>query len=179
MKIIISDFDNTFYTKDYLENIKVINEFTKKGHKFIIATGRPLVLLKDAIINHEIKVDYYICADGGTIFDANENLIYQSQIDKPTIVKLKKLLESNPIIEDWFVNEPFQLSKDSDAPANGVLGLPYPQQDYHNIMEEISFLDDNIHAYKSNKWINIIEKNTTKADGILKRSEERRVGKEC
>ena len=35
-------------------------------------------------------------------------------------------------------------------------------------MEEISTLDDNIHAYKSNKWINIIGKNTTKANGILK-----------
>ena len=35
-------------------------------------------------------------------------------------------------------------------------------------LEEVNSLNDNIHAYKSNKWINIIGKNTTKANGILK-----------
>ena len=46
MKIVVSDFDNTFFTDKYLENIDIINDFVNKGNKFVIATGRPLYLLK-------------------------------------------------------------------------------------------------------------------------------------
>ena len=46
MKILVSDFDNTFYTQKIEENVKLVNQFREKGNVFIIATGRPLYLLK-------------------------------------------------------------------------------------------------------------------------------------
>ena len=44
-KIIVSDFDNTFFTDSYKKNIELVNDFVNKGNIFIIATGRPIYLL--------------------------------------------------------------------------------------------------------------------------------------
>ena len=55
MKILISDFDKTFYTENYDNNIKLINEFVNAGNKFVIATGRPLYFLEPSIEGKNIK----------------------------------------------------------------------------------------------------------------------------
>ena len=57
MKILISDFDKTFYTENYDNNIKLINEFVNAGNKFVIATGRPLYFLEPSIEGKNIN--YY------------------------------------------------------------------------------------------------------------------------
>ena len=63
MKILISDFDKTFYTENYDNNIKLINEFVNSGNKFVIATGRPLYFLEPSIewknINYYNLITYF------------------------------------------------------------------------------------------------------------------------
>ena len=46
MKILVSDFDKTFFTDEIKENVELVSKFMEEGNKFIIATGRPLYLLK-------------------------------------------------------------------------------------------------------------------------------------
>ena len=81
MKLIVSDFDLTFFDENYDENIELINSFVDKGNMFIIATGRSYELLKKEIENKNIKFKYLICSDGAVILDENLNIIRQIVFD--------------------------------------------------------------------------------------------------
>ena len=76
MKILISDFDKTFYTENYDNNIKLINEFVNAGNKFVIATGRPLYFLEPSIEGKNINYYNLICSDGTVIFDKNNKKFF-------------------------------------------------------------------------------------------------------
>ena len=88
MKILISDFDKTFYTENYDNNIKLINEFVNAGNKFVIATGRPLYFLEPSIEGKNINYYNLICSDGTVIFDKNNKILFQEVIKKETIQTL-------------------------------------------------------------------------------------------
>ena len=42
MKILVSDFDRTFYDEKYQESIEMVKKFREKNNVLIIATGRDL-----------------------------------------------------------------------------------------------------------------------------------------
>ena len=69
MKVIVSDFDETFYDANFVDNINLVNKWQKSGNNFVIATGRGLHSLRNIIDNYSIKADYYICNDGAVIYD--------------------------------------------------------------------------------------------------------------
>lgn len=166
MKIVVSDFDNTFFTDKYLENIDVINDFVNKGNKFVIATGRPLYLLKKNISHVNIPYCNVICSDGTIIFDKEDKIIYRETIDTEIVKKIVEELKDNDCVEDWFNNEAYQFSKDVEAPSNGILGVP---KDREKAMQLIAHLNEkypDVHAYLSHKWINILNKEISKGTAI-------------
>lgn len=157
MKLIVSDFDLTFFDDNYAENIKLINDFVDKGNIFVIATGRSYELLKKEIENKNIKFKYLICSDGAIILDETLNILKQIVFDEcinEIIEHLKK--DSN------------LLSIDIDSNAEGISGvycifndIEYASKALENIKKKY-----NVDGYVTTHGINIINKGISKVNGI-------------
>ena len=73
--VVTGDIVNiTRYTGNTAKN-KGTYTVLKKKNKFVIATGRSIYQLRKVIDNYEIFADYYICNDGGVIFDKDFNAL--------------------------------------------------------------------------------------------------------
>lgn len=105
MKLIVSDFDLTFFDNNYENNIKLINEFAKKGNKFVIATGRFYSLLEKDINNKNINFEYLICTSGSIIMDKSLKIIKKVPIEKDLAQTVNKILESSNIINKIHIDE--------------------------------------------------------------------------
>lgn len=94
-KILVSDYDNTFYLndEDIEKNKKAVEEFRKKGNIFVIATGRSYVDIKSKIDLYNIEYDYLIINHGATIIGKNEEILFNYTINNNLISELKKDLE--------------------------------------------------------------------------------------
>lgn len=88
-KIIVSDYDETFYINDEdIEKNKIaVREFEQKGNLFIIATGRSYLDFKNKVKDYHINYNYVILNHGATIIDRNDNIIYNFPIDNEVIKK--------------------------------------------------------------------------------------------
>ena len=168
MKILISDFDKTFYTENYDNNIKLINEFVNAGNKFVIATGRPLYFLEPSIEGKNINYYNLICSDGTVIFDKNNKILFQEVIKKETIQTLIEKIRNNPHISDYYLNTAYANTKDINVIANGFLGVPIDRDESQKFIDKLPEIDENIKGYLSYKWINIISKNASKSSAIKK-----------
>ncbi|MBE6144371.1 MAG: HAD family phosphatase [Firmicutes bacterium] len=158
MKLIVSDFDNTFYSDNYEENIILINEFVNKGNLFVIATGRPFDLLKKDIQNKNIAFEYLICTDGAVVYDKDFNILKLDYMNKLVALKILEELKENKNIEKVYLN----IENDFIC---GVYGL---YKDYKKAKQLLEIIKTNydVDGYLGLHWINIINKNITKIDGI-------------
>ncbi|MEG0909269.1 MAG: HAD-IIB family hydrolase [Bacilli bacterium] len=168
MKILVSDFDLTFYTNDYKKNIEKVNEFVSKGNIFIIATGRPFYFLMPSISDVHINYSYLICSDGTIVFDKSEQIVIEERIDNSTIKKITTILESSDAISNWYNNEPLKYSNNIENPSNGLLGVPKDRDKAIILVNEINKNFPDIKAYLSHNWINILNKESSKASAIKK-----------
>lgn len=166
MKILVSDFDNTFYTKDIKENVKLVNDFIKKGNIFVIATGRPLYLIKPDIEKYNIKYDYLICNDGGVIFDSNEKILDKTNIDYKTTIQVYNELVRNSNLEHLFIDSIFDFSDLEAKDYNGILASPYDRDKANELISQINKKYPTVQAYLSHKWINILSINASKGNAI-------------
>lgn len=94
-KILVSDYDKTFYLNDEdIKNNKIaLKEFKEKGNVFVIATGRSLLDFKEKSALYGIDYDYLIINNGATILNKNDDILYSTSITSKIIDKLKKDLE--------------------------------------------------------------------------------------
>lgn len=94
-KILISDYDNTFYINDndVKNNIKKVKEFRDKNNIFAIATGRSYDDFNRKLKEYSIKYNYLIINHGATILDSDGNVIENYIIDEKTKNNLIKDLE--------------------------------------------------------------------------------------
>lgn len=91
MKILVSDYDGTFYIndEDIEVNKKAVCEFEKQGNIFMIATGRSYLDFKNEAKAYNIDYNYVILNHGATIIDSNDNILYNVTIDNNIISKIK------------------------------------------------------------------------------------------
>lgn len=158
MKLLVSDFDLTFFDSNYENNIKRVNEFVKQGNIFVIATGRPYGLLEHDLHNKNVLYEYLICSDGAVIFDKNNQIIYKNFIDNNISNEIISILEKDPNIERVYID------KNSNS-ILGVYGL------FKNKKEAEILLQKIIHKYEvggyiSLHWLNVLNKDITKVNGI-------------
>ena len=94
-KMIVSDYDETFYLNDKdIENNKIaVDEFRKHGNIFVIATGRSYFDLQNKVNMYHFEYDYALINHGSTIIDKNNNIIYNFSIENQIINNLKNDLE--------------------------------------------------------------------------------------
>lgn len=99
MKMLVSDYDNTFHIKDedMENNIKKANEFMK-DNIFVIATGRSYDSYNHAKEKFNIKTNYIILNHGGTIIKDNE-VIYNYSIDNVLKNEIISLLEYDHVVK--------------------------------------------------------------------------------
>lgn len=90
-KILVSDYDQTFYLNDQdIEvNKKEVEKFKKDGNIFIIATGRSFFDFKNKATAYHIDYDYVILNHGATILDKTDNILFNMPICNEIIENIK------------------------------------------------------------------------------------------
>ena len=96
-KILISDYDQTFYLNDDdIEKNKIaVKEFRKKENIFVIATGRSYDDFLRKAKEYNIKYDYLIINHGASILNEKDEIIYNFPIKNETIKDINKDLIMN------------------------------------------------------------------------------------
>lgn len=158
MKILVSDFDRTFYDENYQENIEMVKKFREKNNIFIIATGRNLDSLFKVLKNNYF--DYLICNDGAIIFDKNLNIIYQKNIEK---LVGKEVYEKYKDLE-IYLNDGRNVTNDYNN-INKIDIRYYDFKKANKVLNEIT-KKSCLKGYLSNLWININDINTSKGEAI-------------
>ena len=94
-KILVSDYDNTFYIddEDIMHNINKVDEFRNKNNLFIIATGRSYYDFNRKLEKYPMKYDYLIINQGATILNSNGLVIENNAIENN--IKQKLIQELN------------------------------------------------------------------------------------
>ncbi|MGL4849529.1 MAG: Cof-type HAD-IIB family hydrolase [Clostridium sp.] len=93
MKILASDMDGTLVIEDKIneKDVQAINELKKKGHKFIVSTGRTLSGMGNIFEKHKLPYDYMVLCNGALILDENNKIIYKNVIENK---KIKSIIET-------------------------------------------------------------------------------------
>lgn len=86
-KILISDYDGTFYQNDIdtKKNIDKVNEFRTLDNLFVLATGRSYVDLKQKIDKYEIPYDYLILNHGALLLSKDLEILKVFTLDKELV----------------------------------------------------------------------------------------------
>ena len=107
MKVLVSDYDKTFYLNDLdiKKNIKTVREFQELGNLFIIATGRSYFDFKKKVNQYNIVYDYVFLNHGATILDKNDNVLFNIPIENTNIEKLKQDLQLEKSLEYFCCSE--------------------------------------------------------------------------
>ena len=161
MKLIVSDFDGTFYDENYLENIDFIKSL--KDVDFVIATGRNYESLK-----RDLKIDckYYICNDGGYILDNNENVIYKNYMNDNSIkIVYDRMKELN--FSKYFFDYVDHFDEDLKPKVNKLSIRKKDNNTYSDMKYMFEGIDD-IYGYLSENWINILSIESKKELAIEK-----------
>ena len=93
-KILVSDYDQTFYLndEDIKRNKKAVNSFRKKENIFVIATGRSYFDFYNKANLYNFDYDYVIINHGATILDKDDNIYYNFSINDKIISSIKENL---------------------------------------------------------------------------------------
>ncbi len=97
MKLLVSDFDNTFYIDDdnIKKNVLAINKFRKNKNLFMLSSGRSFNSLKKMCLKYNISYDYLSCSDGSVIYDNKDQIIKKYNLNENILeefIKLKDLV---------------------------------------------------------------------------------------
>lgn len=101
-KILISDYDGTFYQNDIdtKKNIDKVNEFRTLDNLFVLATGRSYVDLKQKIDKYEIPYDYLILNHGALLLSKDLEIIKVFTLDKELVDSILEYANNDKDIYD-------------------------------------------------------------------------------
>lgn len=104
MKIAFSDFDGTLFFHDERGILKETKESIKKwranGNLFVLCSGRDISSLSHELKRQNLEYDYIICNNGGSIFDADLNVLETFLLDKNQV---SKLVHSELATKSWHI----------------------------------------------------------------------------
>lgn len=94
-KILVSDYDSTFYLNDLdmEKNKKAVSKFRKDGNIFVIATGRSYFDFYNKVNQYNFDYDYLIINHGATILDKDDNVFDNFIINNDIVKDLEKDLQ--------------------------------------------------------------------------------------
>ena len=198
MKLFASDFDGTFYFNGkkqevYLKNILSVKEF-QKNHKFAIVTGRDANSIVNHLRQHDLKLDYIACFNGGLIYDGEMNVLHSNRLNID-FEKLMELLDEQKVqtisicskgrgffrpIKD--IPENLEFTLDLYKEMNVQLTYNLEELDKENIYMASIICDDQVHAvsvcrkinelafecsaYVNQRYIDVVGKNASKRKAV-------------
>lgn len=109
-KILISDYDGTFYQNDIdtKKNIDKVNEFRTLDNLFVLATGRSYVDLKQKIDKYEIPYDYLILNHGALLLSKDLEIIKVFTLDKELVDSILEYVNNDKDIYDIVLIDTFK-----------------------------------------------------------------------
>jgi len=170
-KILVSDYDQTFYLNDAdVEKNKIaVEKFRKEGNVFVIATGRSYYDIQKKIDEYKINYDYLIINHGASILSEKDEIIYNFSIKNEIISKLKDDLEIHiPNMKVLLENDTYITSTNKYFCCKEKLSrLDFSNKDLTKIHikldseEKVNNLNniikgkysDNINCYKVSKYV--------------------------
>lgn len=168
-KILVSDYDQTFYLndEDIEKNKKSVENFRKQENIFIFATGRSYFDFMNKAEQYKLKWDYLIINHGATILDKNNNIISNYTIDNDVIKNIKKDLEIEKAIKYFCCNLENSRTNFNDKDLTKI-HAKYEK----NKAEQINFLINKKYAefvncyFVSGNAVEIISNKTCKSNAI-------------
>lgn len=169
MKMVVSDYDDTFYTNDFdvIKNVSKIEQFMKENI-FVIATGRSYLDFKIVEDLYNIKYNYLVINHGATIIN-NGKIISNIYINNK--IKNKLLIDLNldkVINKDACsgINSMIELESDNLTKIHvRYKNIEYTKKIYNLIMNKYS---NYINAFLvcKNQAIEIVSNNVNKSLSI-------------
>lgn len=100
MNYIFSDLDNTllFQGKISDKNLEAIKKWKEAGNKFVIATGRGLMMMDIIFNNYPGLADYYILNNGALITDKDRNILNINTMSNGIAKSIIRELDKNSFI---------------------------------------------------------------------------------
>ena len=166
MKIIVSSFSDKVFVNDIGNNIDAINNFVDQGNMFIIATGKNISNVNNALYNKDIKCSYYICNDGATIFDQFMNVIYRIDIDKEYVRPIYNALQTSKYITDVKIDVSTGFVSDYYRSANKIVAKYNDPKAAYEIEKALNDKFHGLNTYVSTNYINITNSKVSKGDTL-------------
>lgn len=168
-KLLISDYDGTFYTNDksIKNNIEKVKEFKNNGNIFAIATGRSFYTFTEQLKKFNIEYDYLILNNGATLLDKHHNIIKNFPINNHAKEKIKhefNLIDNENIFVCKCLESLISIDQENITKINIKCKNQEEQIKFNNILNTKykkfvkSYLVTN-----SNNSIDIISSNTDKS----------------
>ncbi len=172
-KLAVFDMDGTLLNSKGVvseENIKALDYLKEKGVKTVIATGRPLELLKKYTI--ELEVDEYVISCNGSVIahPFNGNVIHENVIDKDVVISIVEMCEENGYGYLLYTKDAV-VSKDNERlRLFKRMGKDFPKEHLANIIEteDSNYIKNN---YSPNKIL-ITEKDPIKYEELKEKLSE-------
>ena len=169
MKMLVSDYDKTFYLNDFdlKKNIELIKEFRQLNNLFVIATGRSYLDFKNKVNKYNLDYDYVLLNHGATILDKNNNILFNTFIKNTNINELKNKLILEKSIEHFCCSK-LESRVDFNYPNLTKIAVRYlPIVNISKIKEKIEKEYPHLNAYLvSTNLLEIISKEIDKAIAI-------------
>lgn len=168
MKILVSDFDYTFFTLSYKENIDAVQQFVAEdeNNMFIIATGRNL---KQVLIDLEgLYVPYFflICNDGALIYNRKNELLYENEIPKEVVKPIFERLDSCRFLSEAYIDTGTEYTIDTEEKAIKMIAKPLNYKKTEKFLTKLLSDFPEVDGYISENWINITSKEASKGNAI-------------
>lgn len=185
MKALACDFDGTFYFMENDEPVKqcdidAVKKFQAQGHLFGFCTGRPLFGLTD-YLNGQVEADFYILNSGATIFDKNQNLIFEKTIPKEiTDTLITYGVEHNYSVDFHMDGKFWAFGKSITFITDEIYTLEEINGKVHNITYDAktpenadelakhvnSLFQGQVTAFRNTKYVDIVPAGCSKGFGI-------------
>ncbi len=169
-KILVSDYDQTFYLND--EDIEInkmeVEKFKKEGNIFIIATGRSFLDFKNKVNAYNINYDYVILNHGPTIIDKDDNVIFNFPIYNQVIEKIKNDVCLEESIESFCCSG---LESRVDFSHNNLTKIHVKYHNKDKAMQVNNIINNKYSKYVTSYYvtsnsIEIISNRTSKSNAI-------------
>ena len=107
-KLVAIDIDGTLlnsYGEISNKNIETIKKAKEKNVEIVLASGRPIVSVKN--LANQIGADnYMICGNGAITYDIqNEKIIYDRFLEKSKVLQIVKICEENSIFYSIYTKD--------------------------------------------------------------------------
>lgn len=168
MKILVSDFDNTFYSDifEYDKNILAVKRFVEHGNMFVIATSRNLDNLLDDLDGYDVPYSYLICLDGAMIYNKDLEVIDRKDIDHSVVKLIFDRLDQDRNIHETWIDTGRSYTIDTDVPAGSIVARPLDYDKACFLLQELLYDFPMIHGYIGEHWMRIYDKSANKGNAV-------------